>query len=136
MGGEAKRWKAEIEALKQNNPEDAARWRRAQQDKWDLVRGIRPTSQDPRPVMAIARLRPDGLENAKKTGNVDAPVTLYYSVITSTVDEVSYVPVACKKGCSHCGHTWVSATASEVLHIAKLLKERGRHSHRERAHHT
>jgi len=125
MGGEAKRRKAEIEALKRNNPEDAARWRRAQQDKRDLVRGIRPASQDPRPVMAVARLLRDGFEEAKKTGNVDAPVTLYQSIITSTTDEVSDVPIACKKGCSHCCYTWVSATAPEVLHIAKLLKERG-----------
>lgn len=124
MGGEAKRRKAEIERLKQNSPAEAARWRQAQRDKRDLVRGIRPASQDPAPVMAVARLLHAEFEEAKLTGSVDAAMTLFQSVIATTLDEVSDVPVACGKGCSHCCHIWVSATAPEVLHIAQLLKER------------
>jgi Fe-S-cluster containining protein len=75
--------------------------------------------------MAVARLVRAALEQAKVTGSIDLPVRLYQSVITSTVDELLDIPIACRKGCSHCCHTWVSATAPEVLHIAKLIKERG-----------
>lgn len=96
--GESKLRKAEIEELKRNNPEDAARWRQTQQDRRDLVRGIRPASHDPRPVMAVARLVRAGFEEAKKTGSVDAPVTLYQSIISDTVDEESDVPGRVSQG--------------------------------------
>jgi len=122
MGGEAKRRKAEIARLKLNSPEEAARWRQSQQDRRELVRGINPASQDPTPVAALARLLREEFEKAKLTGSIDAPIVLYQSVIATTRDDLSDIPVACGKGCSHCCHTWVSATAPEILYIAKIIK--------------
>lgn len=33
------------------------------------------------------------------------------------------MPIACGKGCSHCCYTWVSASAPEILFIARSIKQ-------------
>jgi Fe-S-cluster containining protein len=87
--------------------------------------GINPESSGIAVPAAMARTLGALLNEAKRTGNIDPPVTLLSNTIDSTVRGLSDVIVACKKGCSHCCYTWVSVTAPEALAIAKIIKQRG-----------
>ncbi len=123
--GEAKRRKAEIEMFKRASPEDAARRRQSTQDERSLVRGINPESQNPEEIAGMARLLQTMFESAKQNGSIDAPVTFLQSKVDATVQGLGDIPIACKKGCSHCCNIWVSAPAPEVLFISKIVKLRG-----------
>lgn len=123
--GEAKRRKAEIEALKQNSSMDAGAWRQLQQDKRRLALGINPETQNPEDVAALARVLYHLFEEAKRIGSINAPVEFFQSTVNSTVHGLADIPVACKKGCSHCCHTWVSVSVPEILSIANIVRVRG-----------
>lgn len=105
--GEAKRRKAEIEALKRLGPR------------------VDPTSRDPEPTAVMARNLYAMLEEAKQEGNIDPPVHFVCEKLDSTIHAFGKLPIACKKGCSHCCYIWVSATAPELLSIAKIIKACG-----------
>lgn len=123
--GQSKWRKDEIARLKQNSPEEAARWRQLQNDKRTIQVGINPESQNIEVPAAATRAISALFIEAKRTGNIDPPVSLLHGTIDTTVRGLSDIPIACKKGCSHCCHIWVSVSAPEALYIAKLLKERG-----------
>src|SRR6202051_2196360 len=104
----------------------AERRRQAREDEKRLVRGIDPESTDPQLTAAMSRLLHSLFETAKRTGNIDPPVKFLHSRVDATVRGLRDVPIACRKGCSHCCHIWVSATAPEILSISKILRRRGR----------
>ena len=119
--GKASRRKAENRALKRMNPEQFAQ----SQDKNRLLHGINPESSDPAVPVAITRELGALFDEAKRIGNIDPSVTLLYTTVNATVRGLSDIPIACKKGCSHCCHTWVSVSAPEALYTAKIVKQRG-----------
>jgi hypothetical protein len=123
--GEAKRRKDAILKLKESTPEEAARWRQFQDDRRSIVLGINPESQDINVPAATARALSTLLKEAKATGTVEGAVTLLYDTVKATVLRLADVPIACKQGCSHCCYTWVSVSAPEALHIAKLVRSYG-----------
>lgn len=123
--GEAKWRKAEIEELKRKSPEEAAQWRVLQNDRRRISSGINPASSDPESTAAMARALASLLAEAKNTGNIDPPVKLLHKSVGATLLGLSDVPIACKNGCSHCCNIWVSVSIPEVLHIAKIVEQRG-----------
>jgi Fe-S-cluster containining protein len=50
---------------------------------------------------------------------------LLHNTVNATLHGLSDIAVACKKGCSHCCHIWVSVSAPEALFTAKIVKQRG-----------
>jgi len=104
--GEAKRRKGEIETRKSSGPR------------------IDP-SRNPEPTAALALRLHAMLEAAKQDGNINPAVDLLHAKLDATIQGFGQLPIACKKGCSHCCHTRVSATAPELLVIAKIIKNRG-----------
>ncbi len=105
--GQAKIRKAEIDALKRLGPR------------------IDVTSRDPEPTAVFARALHSMFETAKQEGNVDPPLQYIRDKLDTTIRAFDRLPIACKKGCSHCCYIWVSATAPELLSIAKIIKGRG-----------
>ena len=105
--GQAKSRKAEIEALKRLGPR------------------IDAGSSDPEPTAEMARRLHTMFELAKQSGNIDPPVNFLYSKLETTIQDFGPIPIACKKGCSHCCHVGISATAPELLLIAKIVQRRG-----------
>jgi hypothetical protein len=105
--GEAKRRKAEIGALK------------------SLGTAVDPASNDPEPIAEMARRLHALFETAKRDGTVDPAVNLLYAKLERTIHDIGPAPIACKKGCAHCCHVFVSTTAPELLFIAKLVRRRG-----------
>ena len=65
------------------------------------------------------------LQTAKREGNIDPPINFICEKLDATIHAFGRLPIACKKGCSHCCHIWASATAPEILSIAKVVREHG-----------
>lgn len=124
--GEAKRRRTEIEKLRQNSPEEVAARRQAQEDDRLLSKGIDPEAPSfPEEIAAMARLLATKFKEAKQSGIIDEPVKSLYAKINATTRGLADVPIACRKGCSHCCHAWVSVSAPEALFVGKLVRQRG-----------
>jgi Fe-S-cluster containining protein len=103
----------------------AARRRQAKEDEKLLVSGIDPRQMhDPGQTAAMARQLSALFEAGKRDSSIDKAIGFLHSKIDATLRRLSNIPVACGKGCSHCCHIWVSATAPELLFIAKALRRR------------
>lgn len=105
--GQAKSRKQAIEALKRLGPR------------------IDPVSNDPEPTAAMARRLHALLETAKRDGSVEPVVSFLYAKLNAAIDDFGAVPIACQKGCAHCCHVWVSASAPELFYIARIVRSRG-----------
>lgn len=103
----------------------ADRDRRSEDDERILEGGIDPSSDDPAPVAAMARRLHALFESAKQQRVIDAPVAYLYARAEASLARLSTIRVACRKGCAHCCHVWVSATAPEILFLAKHVRARG-----------
>jgi hypothetical protein len=102
----------------------AERRQQAKEDAKRLVHGIDPRAQDAEPVAAMARQLLTLFEEAKDAGNIDPAVRFLHAKAEATIDSTKGITLACKKGCAHCCHTWVSVPAPEILFLAKRLKQR------------
>src|SRR5262245_39323476 len=100
----------------------AERRRQSKDDDRRLKSGIDPESSDPEPVAAMARHMHALLETAKRDKNIDAAVRFLHGKVDATLQSGAGVRLACKKGCSHCCHAWVSGTIPQWLLLAKLIR--------------
>jgi hypothetical protein len=100
----------------------AERKRQAKLDEKLLQRGIDSASQDAEPIAAMARQLHASLETALDKHNIDPAVRLLHTKVEATLEATRALPIACKRGCSHCCHSWVSAPAPEVLYLAKRIR--------------
>jgi hypothetical protein len=119
--GKASRRKNENRELKRTNPEQFAQ----SHGTAGLPGGIDPASSDPAIPVALARELAALFDAAKRTGNIDPPVRLLHTAVNATLRGLPPIAIACKKGCSHCCHTWVSVSAPEALYVAKIVQSRG-----------
>jgi Putative zinc- or iron-chelating domain len=103
----------------------AGRDRHIEDDEALLQGGIDPSSDDPRHAAAMARRLHALLESAKHDCSVDAPVGFLYAKAEESIARLTGLRLACRKGCAHCCHVWVSATAPEILFLAKHVRGRG-----------
>lgn len=86
-----------------------------------VAAGIDPSDLNEHVMSELARQIHARLDRAKQSLSIDATVDYILSKIDLTIKGMSDVPIACGKGCSHCCNIWVSATAPEVIYIAKRL---------------
>ncbi len=105
---------------------DAAERNRQKIDDEHLLEGgIDPSSDDPRPLAAMARRLHALYESAKAGRVIDPPVEFLYAKAEASLARLTGMRLACRKGCAHCCHVWVSATAPEILFLAKHVRARG-----------
>ncbi len=102
----------------------AERRQQTKNDERILARGIDPASQDAAPMAAMARQLHEHLEQAKHHANIDPAVRFLHAKVEATLEATKALPIACKQGCSHCCHSWVSAPAPELLFVAKRIRTR------------
>ena len=102
----------------------AERRQQAKQDAKRLVHGIDPRTKDAEPTAAMARQLLTFFEEAREDGNLDAAVRFLHAKVEATLGGTKEVAIACKRGCAHCCHTWVSAPAPEILFLAKRIRGR------------
>lgn len=103
----------------------AQRRRQSKQDQTILLHGLNLKSPDADAIQALARQLYTRFEKARRDGDIDAPVKFFQSKINASLRRVEDLSLACKKGCSHCCYVCVSATAPEVLFIAKIVRRMG-----------
>ena len=101
----------------------AERRQQANEDAKRLVDGIDPRTQDAEPTAAMARQLLALFEEAKQRGNIDPAIRFLHAKVEATLAGTKEIATACKKGCAHCCHTWVSAPAPEILFLAKRMLE-------------
>jgi Fe-S-cluster containining protein len=124
--GQAKRRKAEIEKLKQQSAEEASDWRQHKKDQLIISKGIqleRTGAKDG--ITAMARELFVKLRKAKTDSSLSELSAFLNSNVDKSIEELGPVPIACRKGCSHCCNIWVSATAPEVLTLAAVVRRQG-----------
>jgi hypothetical protein len=102
----------------------AERKRQARDDEKKVSRGVDLTNRSQDQTIALTRLVHAQFERAKRESNVDAPIRFLYSKVSETLAGAGRIELACAKGCGHCCHGWVSASAPEVLYAVKEIRRR------------
>jgi uncharacterized protein len=102
----------------------AERKRQAKEDEKKVSRGVDLTKRGQDQSIALTRLVYAQFERAKRERSVDAPIKYLYSKVSETLAGAGKIKLACAKGCGHCCHGWVSASAPEVLYAAKEIRRR------------
>ncbi|HEX8191469.1 MAG TPA: YkgJ family cysteine cluster protein [Allosphingosinicella sp.] len=83
-----------------------------------MARGFDAARPDGPQIMMLMRLLHERLEDARDAGSI-APLAAFFSDNLKAAWRAEPRPaLACRMGCAHCCHAWVSARAPEVL-IAK-----------------
>lgn len=103
----------------------AERRRQLKEDEKALAHGISPTAADAGQLQAMRRLLDASIAKAKQQQSVAPIIGAILPKVDATIGKLRDIPIACKKGCSHCCNIWVSASAPEILHIAKIVRQRG-----------
>lgn len=120
--GEARRRKAAIAELKRAQMELRARLNMSSDDEALMGRGFSPDPGGIEELVRYADLLSRALQDAKSTGSVDLAVKLIRDSVDATWAQMSDVPVACHRGCSHCCHVWVTVSALEALDVATRIQ--------------
>ena len=104
----------------------AERRQQHNRDKTILSRGLDVSSRDGRQIAALMRLLHDWLSICISKKSVSPMMQFLHSNMDASINRFRSVSVACRRGCSHCCHMWVDASAPELLYIAKLLPDNQR----------
>jgi len=90
-------------------------------DRDAVAKGLNLSARDPRQLASLIRIVHEQVLDAVAVKSVTSLMQFVYSHHTLTLKSVARVPLACQRGCSHCCHGWVSATAPEILYSVKTL---------------
>lgn len=104
----------------------AARRRLLKEDYRRILRGIDIAARDAEQVVSLMRVLRDLLGEARREGSVSPLMTFLYQNIALADQAGPRDLIACRRGCSHCCHVWVSATGPEVLFAAAAIPARSR----------
>lgn len=96
----------------------AERRRRLKEDERALSRGLDAERPDGPQIMVLMRLLHARLEESRAAGSLAPLKAFFESNMRAAWRAEPKQSLACRRGCAHCCHAWVSARAPEVL-IAK-----------------
>jgi Fe-S-cluster containining protein len=106
----------------------AERRRQAREDRERIGRGLEPGRADGREVSALMRVLHDLIAEARDAGTI-APVMHFLHSNMRAAERIAPAHLlACRRGCAHCCHTFVSARAPEVLFVKRAIPSRDRDS--------
>jgi len=104
----------------------AERRRQLKEDARALGRGIDADRPDGPQIMVLMRLLHDRLEEARHSGTLAPLGAFLQENYRSAWRAEPRKALACRRGCSHCCHAWVSAKAPEVLIAEAAIPARDR----------
>ena len=108
----------------------AERRRQAKEDRDRIARGLEAGRADGREVIALMRVLHDLLAEARDAGTV-APVMSFLQANMRAAERLAPNHLlACRRGCAHCCHTFVSARAPEILFVKAAIPGRERENAR------
>ena len=99
----------------------AERRRRLKEDQRLVARGLEEDRRDHLQIMALMRLLHDRLEESRDARTVAPLMTFLHDNIRAAEQAAPKRSLACRRGCSHCCHAWVSARAPEVLFVKAAI---------------
>src|SRR4051794_323837 len=108
----------------------AERRRQAREDRERIARGLEAGRADGREVIALMRVLHDLIAEARDAGSV-VPVMSFLQANMRAAERLAPNHLlACRRGCAHCCHTFVSARAPEILFVKNAIPGRERESAR------
>lgn len=105
--------------------ERAEHRRQLKEDQKLLDHGLNPELPNLEHLKALLRILQSAVEKARQCHQVEPIISALYPKVDATLHRMRDIPTSCGKGCSHCCHIWVSASAPEILHIANIVRKRG-----------
>lgn len=108
----------------------AERRRRLKEDFRALARGIDAERPDGPQIMVLMRLLHDRLEQARDAGTLTPLAEFLRANQQAAWRAEPSKALACRRGCAHCCHAFVSARAPEVLIAKRAIPARERQSMR------
>jgi Fe-S-cluster containining protein len=103
----------------------ADRRRREKEDERAVAQGLTISARDARQTASMMRLIYREVLQAKRDGNLQPLFSFFLNNLAKTTRQAPNDMIACRKGCCHCCHMWVSATAPEILFVAAQLRREG-----------
>lgn len=99
----------------------AERRRQLKEGQRRIARGL-DARQDPAgQVVALMRALDEKLRSCVKRGSVTPLMEFVYASMSGGARLIADVTIACRRGCSHCCHSWVDASPPEVLFAVKSI---------------
>lgn len=103
-----------------------ARRRREKEDLRRIANGLDVPAKSAEQICSLMRVLHGLVVDGRQLGSVRGAMSFLFDNLSKSIQQAPDNLIACRKGCSHCCNTWVSATAPEVFFIADMI----RRSHR------
>jgi hypothetical protein len=104
----------------------AERRRQSREDRERIARGLAAGRADGSELIALMRVLHDLIAEARDAGSV-APVMQFLHANMRAAERLApHHLLACRRGCAHCCHAFVSARAPEILFVKTAIPGRER----------
>lgn len=96
--------------------------RRLEADETRIARGLNALAPNADELVSLMRVMRDKVRLSVERQSVDPLMTFVYDNLSSGIEGVAHVPIACGRGCAFCCmNTWIEVTAPEVFFTVKSL---------------
>lgn len=96
--------------------------RRLQADEQRVARGLNALRPSADELVSLMRVLRDKAGESVEAGSVDPLMRYLYDNLSSGIETIAHVPIACARGCAHCcRNTWIEATPPEVFFTVRNL---------------
>lgn len=99
----------------------ADRRRQVKDEGKRLARGLDARAPAGPQIVALMRALGEKMDVSLRRRSVSPLMEFVYANMTGGTRLIGDVQIACGRGCSHCCHSWVDATAAEVLFAVKSM---------------
>lgn len=99
----------------------AERRRQLREDEKRIARGFDARRSAGGQVVALMRALDEKLQMALRRRSVSPLMEFVYANMSGGARLLGDVPIACRRGCSHCCHSWVDASPAEALFAVKTM---------------
>lgn len=99
----------------------AERRRQLKLDERAIRSGLDASRLDGREVISLMRVLRDRLRVCIERRSVSSLMHFIYCNLNDGTKHLADVPIACRKGCSHCCHIWVDASPPEIFYAVKTM---------------
>jgi Fe-S-cluster containining protein len=104
----------------------AERRRQAREDRELLARGLDSGRTDARALAALMRVLHELIAEARDAGTIAPVMHFLHANMRAAERHAPGHLLACRRGCTHCCHTFVSARAPELLFVKAAIRGRDR----------
>ena len=95
---------------------------RLEADEARIARGLSALAPNADELVSLMRVLRDKIRRGVEQRSVDPLMTFVYENLSSGIEGVAHVPIACGRGCAFCCmNTWIEVTAPEVFFTVKNL---------------